>query len=205
MSHQTSTNLVDWSEPVTDAIYGPYIEQPGMTVVAHIPPLGKYIIVYEHGLARRSRGGNRFPVNYRLASDPRKFDLAAPKNIEATNWNRTSNRTLEPGSAPYVVWSPVGGVNGTIVVTDANHGNLFINRFGGDEKRWEARRVVQPGAYARALHVMKDRPDHLVIVGAGPYRNQPKNKIPLSVSVVNLTALLTGDEQTVKRPMRIRH
>ena len=101
-------------------------------------------------------------------------------------------QNLEPGSAPYVVWSPVGGANGTIVVTDANHRKLFLNRRGGAVDGWETRDVGQPRAYARALHVLSGYPDHLVIVGAGPFRPRPGDKTPLSVSVVNLTALVEG-------------
>ncbi|PVH99841.1 glycoside hydrolase family 93 protein [Periconia macrospinosa] len=192
LSHQTSTNLIDWANPVNDVTYPNYIDRPGMSVVAYIPPLSKYMLVYEHGNGTRSSGGNNYPDSYKLAADPLLFDKASAIPIEAKDMNGTVVQNLEPGSAPYVVWSPVGGVNGTIVVTDANHRKLFINRRGGAEDGWETRDVAQPRAYARALHVLSGHTDHLVIVGAGPFRPKPGEKTPLSVSVVNLTALVEG-------------
>lgn len=192
LSHQTSTNLIDWTDPVNDVTYPEYRDRPGMSVVAYIPPLSKFILVYEHGNGTRSVGGNSYPDSYKLATDPLLFDTAAVLPIEAKDMNGTKVQTLEPGSAPYVVWSPVGGVNGTIVVTDANHKKLFINRKGGAVEGWETRDVIQPHAYARTLHVLSKFPDHLVIAGAGPFRPRPGEKTPLSVSVLNLTALVEG-------------
>jgi hypothetical protein len=190
LSHQTSTNILDWQDPVNDVVYPDYGHRPGMSVVAYIPPLKKYILVFEQGNGTRSKGGNSYPDNYKLADDPLLFEAASPLYIEAKDMNGTKVQSLEPGSAPYVVWTPAGGVNGTIVVTDGNHQKLFINRQGGAVDAWETRMVGEPHAYARSLHVLQKYPDHLMVIGAGPYRNRPAMKIPLSVSVVNVTALV---------------
>ena len=164
-----------------------------MSVVTYIPPLKKYMLVFEHGNGTRSPGGNSYPDSYKLANSPLLFDAAPPLAIEAKDMNGTAVQTLEPGSAPYVVWSPVGGANGTIVVTDGNHKKLFVNRLGGAIDGWETRDVPQPHGYARSLHVLNTHPDHLMVIGAGPYRNKPAAKIPLSASVLNLTALIQQD------------
>jgi hypothetical protein len=191
LSHQTSTNLIDWQEPVNDVAYPAYEDRPGMSVVAYIPPLKKYILVFEHGNGTRSKGGNSYPDSYKLAADPLLFESAPPIAIEAKDMNGTIVQTMEPGSAPYVVWSPVGGTNGTIIVTDGNHKKLFINKMGGAVEGWETRDVPEPHAYARSLHVLGKHPDHLLVIGAGPYRNKPELKKPLSVSVLNVTALVS--------------
>jgi hypothetical protein len=191
LSHQTSTNLVDWSDPVDDVAYPKYVDRPGMSIVAYIPSLKQYILVFEHGNGTRSPGGNSYPDSYKLAADPLLFGSAPPLAIEAKDVNGTIVKNLEPGSAPYVVWSPVGGVNGTIIVTDGNHQKLFINKMGGALEGWETRDVPQPHGYARSLHVLTKYPEHLMVVGAGPYRNRPEMKTPLSVSVLNVTALVS--------------
>jgi hypothetical protein len=190
LSHQTSVNLIDWADPVNDVTYPAFIDRPGMSVVAYIPPLSKYMLVYEHGNGTRSKGGNAYPDSYKLATDPLLFDAAPALPIEAKDMNGTVVQNLEPGSAPYVTWGPIGGANGTIIVTDANHKKLFINTQGGAVEGWETRDVPQPHAYARALHVLSKYPDHLMVIGAGPFRPKKGEKTPLSVSVVNLTALI---------------
>lgn len=192
LSHQTSIDIINWSDPVNDVAYPEYKDRPGMSVVAYIPPLSKYMLVYEHSNGTRSSGGNNYPDSYKLAKDPLLFNAAKISSIEAKDKNGTIMQNLEPGSAPYVVWRPVGGVNGTIVVTDANHQKLFINRQGGAVAGWETREVAQPRAYARALHVLGNHPEHLMIIEAGPFRPKPGDKTPLSVSILNLTALVEG-------------
>ncbi|ORY11053.1 hypothetical protein BCR34DRAFT_625001 [Clohesyomyces aquaticus] len=191
LSHQTSDNLIDWADPVDDVAYPKYEDRPGMTVVAYIPPLAKYMLVYEHGNGTRSKGGNNYPDSYKLAADPLLFNAAPALAIEAKDG---LNKTIEPGSAPYVTWSPVGGVNGTIIVTDANHKKLFINRKGGAVEGWETRDIPQPHAYARALHVLSKYPDHLMVIGAGPFRPKQGDKTPLSVSLLNITALVESSQ-----------
>ncbi|KAF2730779.1 glycoside hydrolase family 93 protein [Polyplosphaeria fusca] len=188
LSHQTSTNLEEWNDAVDDAAYSIYADRPGMTVISYIPPLGQYMLVYEYGRGNRTKGGNRFPDVYKLAADPRAFASAPPLDIEAADSRSNASKILEPGSAPYVVWSPAGGANGTIIMTDANHKKLFINTRGGDAGAWETRDVPQKAGYARALHVMTKYPDHLMIFGAGPYR--AKRGEPFSLSVVNVTELV---------------
>jgi hypothetical protein len=160
----------------------------GMTVVSYIPPLDQYMIVYEYGRGNRTKGGNRFPDVYKLAKDPREFSSAKSFDIEAADSLSNSSKILEPGSAPYVVWSPAGGVNGTIIVTDGNHRKLFVNTQRGDVTGWQTRDVPQKAGYARALHVLSKYPDHLMVFGAGPYR--AKKGEPFSLSVVNITELV---------------
>jgi len=179
LSHQVSDNLEDWDDPVDDVAYPTYAWRPGMTVVAYVPPLSKWIIVHELGKGSRSAYGNRFPVWYRFADSPLDFDSGESQPILVNN-------KTEAGSSPYVVWSPVGGPNGTIIVTEGRHSEIFINRFGGAVDKWETRPVAEPQAYARAVHVLRNRPDHLLVIGA----SLDKTSLPLSVTSVNLTALL---------------
>jgi hypothetical protein len=44
LSHQVSSDLRTWAPPVDDVAYDEYIARPGMTVVAFIPPIKKWIV-----------------------------------------------------------------------------------------------------------------------------------------------------------------
>ena len=167
-----------------------------MTVMAFIPPLKKWILVYEYpGTPPDFPGGDvwsggDYPVYYRFAESPFEFDNDRGYPLVAGG--------VQPGSSPYVVWSPSGGPNGTIIVSDNDHSDVFTNSHAGSPDRWEAHRTPQPNAYSRALLVPQDYPDHLVILGAARYsRSTPR---PLSLSVVSVKDLLTkppGDALSV--------
>jgi hypothetical protein len=158
-----------------------------MTVITYIPPMKQWIFVYEYpGTPPEYPGGdswsgNEFPVYYRLARSPFEFDNDRGYPIVI--------KGVQPGSSPYVAWSPTGGINGTIIVSDNDHSDVFTNSYGGMPDRWEAHKTPQPNAYSRALHVPKNYTDHLMILGAAKYsRSVPR---PLSISVVSVKELLT--------------
>ncbi|KAK1750087.1 vacuolar protein sorting/targeting protein 10 [Echria macrotheca] len=198
LAHQTSTDLKTWGPVVNDVAYKTYTDRPGMTVIAFIPPMKKWILVHEYPgtLEVNATGGDQwsgqqFPVYYRLADSPFEFDNDRGYPIVV--------RGVQPGSSPYVVWSPVGGVNGTIIVSDNDHSDVFTNSFGGMPDRWEAHETPQMNAYSRALHVPKDYPDHLIILGAARYSRAVHR--PISLSVVSIKELLTKPPNDAKPVM----
>lgn len=108
--HQTSKDLLHWDEPVNDVVYSEYTARPGMTTVALLPN-GKYIMTYEYGGGPLQNGtGYAFPVYYRINANPLDFDTAVGYPLIANNG-------IQPSSSPYVTWTPVGGPNGTIIVS----------------------------------------------------------------------------------------
>lgn len=186
LAHQTSTDLKTWSPVVDDVAYKSYADRPGMTVIAHIPPMNKWILVYEYpGTPSISHAGSeqwsgqQFPVYYRLADSPYEFDNDRGYPITI--------RGVQPGSSPYAVWSPVGGPNGTIIVSDNDHSDVFINSYGGQPDRWEAHGTPQMNAYSRALLVPRNQTEHLIILGAARYSRAVHR--PLSLSRVNIAEL----------------
>jgi hypothetical protein len=150
-----------------------------MTVVAYIPPLDKWILVHEFPVSNSSSWGVNYPVYYRIASSSLEFDAAEGTPI-------VINGTA-PNASPYVVWSPVGGPNGTIVVSDADNPQVYTNRFGGARDKWESHSSPQPAAYSRALHIFNKYPDHLMILGGDTFDGSDPR---LSLSVVSLTELI---------------
>ncbi|KXX80384.1 Vacuolar protein sorting/targeting protein 10 [Madurella mycetomatis] len=187
LAHQKSTDLVTWGPVVNDVAYKTYTDRPGMTVITYIPPLRKWILVYEYpgtpdlNATGGEQWSNTFPVYYRFANSPFEFDNDRGIPIVV--------KGVQPGSSPYVVWTPVGGVNGTIIVSDNDHSDVFTNSFGGMPDQWEAHATPQMNAYSRALLVPRERPKQLVILGAARYSRAVHR--PLSLSVVDVKELLS--------------
>lgn len=184
LSHQVSTDLKTWEAPVDDVAYDLYTARPGMTVVAFIPPVNKWILVYEFPIGNSSSHGSHYPVYYRLADSPLDFRLSEGLPIVLTP-------TFVPNASPYVVWSPTGGPNGTIIVSDADRPQVYTNRFGGQLDRWESHMTPAGATYSRAIHVLDKYPDHLMIFGGETFDNMGRHKLtPFTATVVNLTQVL---------------
>lgn len=176
LAHQTSRDLRHWGPVVNDVAYDEYIARPGMTVIAEIKPLKKWILVHEFPIGNSSSYGAQYPVYYHMADSPLEFAKAEGVPIVVNN--------TAPNASPYVVWSPVGGPLGTIVVSDADHSGVYTNRFGGDKDKWELHSTPEPDAYSRALHIFNKYPEYLMILGAGQYN--PGGPTALSLSVTKL-------------------
>jgi hypothetical protein len=63
----------------------------------------------------------------------------------------TSVSGLKPQGAPFVTWSPNGGANGTIVVSDSTTSSLFVNDALG-EGLWKVVPTRAGRAYGREVH-----------------------------------------------------
>lgn len=181
LAHQRSKDLRNWGPVVNDVRYDEYLARPGMTVVAKIETINKWILVHEFPVGNSSSYGVNYPVYYRIADDPREFDKAPGIPI-------VIDKKLAPNASPYVVWSPAGGPNGTIVVSDADRSEIYTNRFGGDPDKWEMHAIEQYAAYSRALHIFRQDPDKLMVLGAATFDEGGPDE--LSLSVLSLKELL---------------
>ncbi|KAM0273551.1 hypothetical protein ACHAQH_008277 [Verticillium albo-atrum] len=187
ISHQTTKDLRTWSDVVVDISEPTYTDRPGMPYVAKLPT-GDYIYAYEWGGAT-ILNPYTFPLYYRIAKDPRKFADAEPLYINATNRNPVPGGAF-PISSPVVVWSPVGGCHGSIIVSSGSK-DVYINTEGGAPDAWLAYTVPEAAAYTRHLRVMEEDKDFLLILGAGKLPPSTTNKV--TVSMVKISELL---EQT---------
>ncbi|EFQ26000.1 hypothetical protein CGRA01v4_14417 [Colletotrichum graminicola] len=183
LSYQVSTDLKAWG-PVFDSVaYDEYVARPGMPVVIWVPPIAKWMIVYEY-VGGYASDGSKYPVYYRLADSPLEFQTASGIPIV------TDTKKI-PNASPYVAWSPIGGPNGTIIVSDADNSQVFTNQFGGDMNEWEEHATTAPMAYSRPVQILRQYPDHLVIYGAGTYDSFSSNMLtPLTATAINLTEIL---------------
>jgi hypothetical protein len=149
-----------------------------------MPPVKKWILVHEFPVGNSSSYGSNYPVYYRLADSPLDFRFSEGLPI-------VINNELVPNASPYVVWSPVGGPKGTIVVSDADRSSVYTNRFGGDINKWEQHATPAGAAYSRSIHILGSRPDHLMIFGGETYDNLRRGlRTPFSATVVNLEEIL---------------
>ncbi|KAH8728147.1 Sialidase [Phaeosphaeriaceae sp. PMI808] len=192
LAHQTSSDLKTWGPVVNDVAYDQYIARPGMTVVAYIPPVKKWILVHELPIGNSSSHGVHYPVYYVLADSPLKFGKEKGLPIVV------NNGTAAPNASPYVVWSPLGGPNGTIVVSDADRSQVYTNKFGGDVNKWEEHGTPAGAVYSRAIQILGKYPNSLMIYGGETFDNMRAGlHTPFSATVVKLDQVLrtkaTGD------------
>lgn len=183
LAHQTSKDLINWGPVVDDVAYDLYEARPGMTVITYIKPIRKWILVHEYPIGNSSSYGVNYPVYYVMADSPLEFRHSKGRPIVING--------KAPNASPYVVWSPLGGPLGTIVVSDADTPSVFTNTAGGDPDEWEEHATPAGAVYSRAIQIFKKRPDHLLIYGGETFDDLGLNKhVPFSATVVNLNRLL---------------
>ncbi|KAI1128215.1 glycoside hydrolase family 93 protein [Nemania abortiva] len=172
--HQTSTDLRTWSAVVDDVSYPTYTDRPGLASVAALPH-GKWIYMYEYGGGYNPTATSyTFPVYYRISSDPEAFGSAEHHLLQS------SDGTV-PNGSPYVVWTPAGGVNGTIVVSSGCCSQVFINKALGAEDAWETVATPEGVSYTRSLRIFQQDPSYLLISGGGHLPPSTTNKVTISV------------------------
>ncbi|KAL2066063.1 hypothetical protein VTL71DRAFT_2134 [Oculimacula yallundae] len=185
LAHQTSSDLKKWGPVVNDVAYQQYIARPGMTVVAYIPPLDQWILVHELPIGNSSSYGVNYPVYYVMAKSPLEFGKSVGRPI-------VINGTSAPNASPYVVWSSLGGPNGTIVVSDADRPQVYTNSFGGALDKWEEHGTPAGAVYSRAIQIFKKYPNRLLIYGGETYDNfRAGLHTPFSATVVSLHETLS--------------
>lgn len=165
---------------MNDVAYLNYTDRPGMTVVTYVPPMDMWIFVHEFPGGDNFWSGVGYPVYYHLAKNPFEFQYGAGGYPISVNG-------VQPNASPYVVWSPSGGPNGTIIVSDADHSSVFTNTWLGAPDKWEIHATPEPSAYSRAMLILNENPDHLMLLGAGSYGVATTN---FTGSVVSVTELL---------------
>ena len=171
---------------VNDVAIDLYEARPGMTVIAYIPPIAKWILVHEYPIGNSSSYGVHYPVYYVMADDPWSFRLNEGRPIVING--------EAPNASPYVVWTPYGGELGTIVVSDADSPTVYTNQCGGCLEGWEEKATPAGAVYSRAIHILKDYPDHLMIFGGETFDDRGLGLLtPFSATVMDMAVLL-GDK-----------
>jgi hypothetical protein len=192
LSHQVSTDLKNWGPVVNDVAYDLYEARPGMTNIAHIEPIDKWILVHERPIGNQSSYGVNYPVYYVIADNPLEFGLNEDTPLVVNN-------KTAPNASPYVVWTPEGGDMGTIVVSDADNMGVFTNQAGGAIDQWQLHATPAGAVYSRSVEILRGHKDHLLIYGGNTY-NQSASGVqePFSVTALNLYDVLGSSETEFK-------
>lgn len=142
ISLQTSEDLTTWGGIINATAYAEYKLRPGMATVTQIGN-GSWILSYELGFS--SQGS--YAVNYRIANSPLEFGNSTPQLLQSQNTNKI------PFAGPYTIWTPSGGTNGTIVVSDSTYSQVFTNTNNGDPKSWKEVTTGIAVSYTRGLQI----------------------------------------------------
>jgi hypothetical protein len=81
-------------------------------------------------------------VHYRIAKDPESFRFSRDTAL-------LDQDGYAPNGAPVVSWSDSGGPYGTILVTDNDDQDFFINRDLGNPRKWTRLSSPMPAGYSR--------------------------------------------------------
>ncbi len=110
--YKQSKDGVNWSKSVTAVASEIHKERPGMPVVTRISD-GSYFMVYEV-IDKDGVDGN--PIYFKRSTDGLVWDN--PSFIGKEIFSKNGEKAL--GSAPYCSWTPVGGENGTLIVSGSH-------------------------------------------------------------------------------------
>lgn len=106
LCHKVSTDGgKTWGEMVLDVAIPDSIKRPGMPIVVKLPD-ERYLMIYEIVGIRYN------PVYIRYSNDGR--DFGNPQDLGTRIEDKEGNFM---SGTPYVIWTPVGGENGTIIAT----------------------------------------------------------------------------------------
>jgi hypothetical protein len=145
LAHQTSTDLHTWGPVVNDATGTTYAQRPGMTTVARLRG-DLWIMTYEFGAPvdpdNPDQANYTYHVHYRIAKDPESFRFSRDTPL-------LDQDGYAPNAAPVVSWSDSGGPYGTILVTDNDDQDFFINRDLGNPRKWTRLSSPMPAGYSR--------------------------------------------------------
>lgn len=163
LAHQQSRDLVNWGPVINDVAMSNYTLRPGMTTIAQIGEgeKAKFMLSYELGMAP---GPVDYAVGYRISDSPFTFGSASDMQLVATDGT-------VPAAGPYTIWTPVGGPQGTIAVSDSSYAQVFTNTAGGDPNKWIKQGVAkdQGISYTRSLTLLPDTQGKKVLFSNGGF------------------------------------
>ena len=172
MVHQTTTDLLNWGPVVDDIHYDNATFRPGMPIVSLLPD-GNYIMTYEFFGAPEAA----FAVYYRISDSPLTFDSKPGIPLIP------QNSDIQPVGSPYNVWTPAGGPHGTIVVSDGNNRELYLNKELGAEDAWTVLETPAGSSYTRSLLVMPNDPSVIMIVAGGVLGGEDNEVLVTTIEV----------------------
>jgi len=149
-------------------------------VVAY-PHIDKWIPVYEFPVGNFSSHGVNYPDDYRLAKSPLDFRLSGGLPI-------VINDKIAPNVSLYVVWSSVGRLNRTIVISNADNKVVYTNRAGGAIDKWKIYDTTAGAMYSRSIYSLNKHQDSLLLFEREIFNDTGLHLLTLfAATVVSLT------------------
>ncbi|KAK5108104.1 hypothetical protein LTR62_008758 [Meristemomyces frigidus] len=149
LAFQSSQDLYNWGPVINSVAYSNYTQRPGMITMAQIGN-GQWMCSYEVGLWTDAQGSNEsapYATHYKIANSPLEFGSVGDNPLRTNTGGLSS-------AGPYTIWTPAGGPNGTIVVSDSTYDQLFLNTANGDPSAWQNVTSGHGVGYTRSLRVM---------------------------------------------------
>lgn len=106
-------------------------------------PNKQYIIAFES----RSNTTGSSQVRFKTTATPENADTASVREI-------TTASGAKPQGAPFATWSPIGGTNGTIILSDSTTNSIFTNQALG-EGPWKVIPTKAGRAFGREARACK--------------------------------------------------
>jgi hypothetical protein len=150
LSHKTTNDLLHWSEQVDDVAQPDPSLRPGIATVAHSPISGNYVMIFE------VCGVWGCPAYYKVSKSPLTFGSAGLQPVIP------GDGQLNPGSSPFVIWTPEPGKNGEsgiFIANGASREELFVNTDAVDPNGWKPVKVGQWAAHSRELRIINTHSD----------------------------------------------
>ncbi|KAF1850269.1 glycoside hydrolase family 93 protein [Cucurbitaria berberidis CBS 394.84] len=154
--HQSTADMWEnWGTTIDVVASDALVDRNGMTSIAKLPN-NQYMIVFESTENGNSSSDNH-PVYFKLTNTPENVGTEHKRQITTTTGTRLQG-------APYATWSPVGGANGTIVLSDSTSNSIYINQALG-EGLWKEIQTTAGRAYAREVRSVPNDKSKLRIAG----------------------------------------
>ncbi|KAF2713840.1 glycoside hydrolase family 93 protein, partial [Pleomassaria siparia CBS 279.74] len=173
ISHRTTTSDLDsWAIAVDDVTSQVYTDQPGSPTVAKLGN-GNYILTFSYALLNTTRNEYTFPVYYKIASTPEGFTEQPIRMLAIDNG-------VQPNGSPFVTWSPLGGTNGTIVVSASDSSSVYLNQKLG-EGTWKEVKTPAGRAYSREVRIPDNDSTKLRFAGGAEFGKDTPSQILVTI------------------------
>ncbi|KAJ4349677.1 uncharacterized protein N0V89_008294 [Didymosphaeria variabile] len=144
---QTTTENYDSWDNAVDVVASKFrTDRPAAPSIAKIAN-NQYIIAFQYGSLDPKTNTATYPIYYKITPNPQKAASDRTREVRV-------DTGLVPNGVPSVTWTPLGGANGTIVLSDSRSKSVFVNQALG-EGEWRELKTTAGRAYGREVTVRK--------------------------------------------------
>ncbi|KAF2732503.1 hypothetical protein EJ04DRAFT_608203 [Polyplosphaeria fusca] len=174
LAHQTSTEDFDsWGSVINDVAFTNYTDRPGMTTVVKMGN-GQFILTFEYAHIIDSNDTYKYPIYYKLSYDPENFGTADSHKLIPDNPDAL------PNGGPTVAWTPWGGANGTIIVSDSDSNPVWTNQMLG-KGIWKEIQTSAGRSYSKEMRIPYNDNTKLRITGGAEYDQVGPSKVQVTI------------------------